>query len=160
MALIRVLFCTTVLLFVTILVLETYDWAGATVSESTPISQNRNLAEKTSKTSLSLRSGFTGIPQSVEARRRPSQMVNITLYEQGIYPQEIRVRPGRVIFSIDDKYGASSGHYIHASGRVERFDKPTERTTRWKGVIELGLGQHEIGDSSKPESRAILIVEP
>ena len=94
-----------------------------------------------------------------EARRRPSQMVNVTLYEQGIYPQKIRVRPGRIIFSIDDKYGEATGLIINAAGRQERIETVAGRL-RGKGVVELGVGRYEIADASRPENRAILIVEP
>ena len=85
-------------------------------------------------------------------------MVNITLYEQGIYPQVIRVRPGRVIFSIDDKSGQASGLIIKAMGREQRIDKSVA-ALRGKGVVEVDVGRHEISDASMPENRSVLIVE-
>lgn len=103
-------------------------------------------------------SRITQSPPS-ERGRGPSQMVNITLYEQGIYPQVIRVRPGRVIFSIDDKSRQASGIIIKAMGREQRIDKSVE-ALRGKGVVEVDVGRHEISDASRPENRSVLIVEP
>jgi hypothetical protein len=85
--------------------------------------------------------------------------INLTVYEQGIFPRRIKVQPGRVTFSIDDRYGYASGLIISGAGHQRQIPKPAARR-RWKGTIRLDVGTYVISDARRPDIRSDLIVSP
>ena len=104
----------------------------------------------------------TNLPQNL--RRGPVQVVRFTLYDAGIYPSEAHAQPGLVAVSIEDLSGASSGLVIERRegkvstllGRVERL----QDRLRARGEILMTLGHYDVYDASRPDNRAVLIVEP
>lgn len=96
--------------------------------------------------------------------RGPVQVLRFTVYDIGLYPQEARAKPGMVTISIEDLSGASSGliiERIEASSRVPGglVSKQTNRL-RSRSEFFLPQGRYEVADASRPDNRALLIVEP
>lgn len=94
----------------------------------------------------------------------PVQVVRFTLYDAGIYPSEARAQPGLVTISIEDLSGASSGLVVERRagdvitplGTVDRLPN----RLRARGEIAMTVGRYEVYDASRPNNRALLIVEP
>jgi hypothetical protein len=96
--------------------------------------------------------------------RGPVQVVHFALYDIGIYPQEARAKPGMVMVAIEDMSGNSSGLIIE---RVEADSYAlaglvSKATNRMRSRNELFLpeGRYEVADATRPENRALLIIEP
>jgi hypothetical protein len=107
-------------------------------------------------------------PRNASAQTRPRsgpvQLVQFTIYDVGIYPQETRVQHGRVAISIEDLTGSSSGLIID---RVEGSERARAGAVnramnqlRVRAEFPLTPGRYEVYDASRPENRAELIVEP
>jgi hypothetical protein len=91
--------------------------------------------------------------------RAAIRMINLTVYERGIYPRKIKVQPGHIMFSIDDRYGYASGLIISGAGHQHQIPKPAARR-RWKGTIRLDVGTFVISDARRPDIRSDLVVSP
>jgi len=96
--------------------------------------------------------------------RGPVQVVRFALYDLGIYPQEARAKPGLVTIAIEDLSGDSSGlsiERIEAASRVPS-GVVSKTTNRLRSRTELFLpeGRYEVSDVTRPDNRALLIVEP
>jgi hypothetical protein len=102
--------------------------------------------------------------QSAVFQRGRVQVVRFTLYDAGIYPQEIRASQGLVTISIEDLTGSSSGVFVQlveptvrvAAGSV---NKATNQL-RSRAELLLSAGRYEVVDATRPDNRASLIVEP
>lgn len=94
---------------------------------------------------------------------RRVQTVRFTLYDAGIYPYEVRANPGRVIVSLEDLTGSSSGVIVERLGENDRLPAGavTKATNRLRSRAELNLttGRYEVVDANRRENRALLIVE-
>lgn len=95
--------------------------------------------------------------------QRRVQIVRFTLYDTGIYPQEVRASPGRLTISLEDLSGSSSGVTVR---RIEENARvPVGVATKAANVLrsrtELNLlaGHYEVVDTSRSDNRALLIVE-
>lgn len=96
--------------------------------------------------------------------RGPVQVVRFALYDIGIYPQEARAKPGMVTIAIEDLSGSSSGltiERVEAASRVSAgvVSKATNRM-RSRNEMFLPEGRYEVADASRPDNRALLIIEP
>ena len=95
--------------------------------------------------------------------RGPVQIVRLTLYDIGIYPQEARAKQGMVTISIEDLSGDSSGLIIErvdtgSRVRAGLVGKPADRR-RSRSELFLPEGRYEVADANRPDNRASLIVE-
>lgn len=96
--------------------------------------------------------------------QRRVQVVHVTLYDTGIYPQEARAYPGPVTISLEDLTGSSSGltvARVDATGRrpVDVVRK-TPNLLRKRTELVLPEGRYELADAMQPDNRAVLIIEP
>lgn len=91
------------------------------------------------------------------------QIVRFTLYDTGIYPQEVRANPGRITISLEDLTRSSSGvvvHRIEENARVRAgVANKAPNSLRSRTDLNLPVGQYELMDATRPENRALLIVE-
>ena len=101
-------------------------------------------------------------PSAVQ-RHQPVQIVSFTLYDTGIYPQEARANPGAVTITIEDLTASSSGLIVElvnerARARAGVIDKAIGRL-RARAELNLVVGRYELVDATRPENRALLIVD-
>ena len=104
------------------------------------------------------------ISAQTRPRSGPVQLVQFTIYDVAIYPQEARVQKGRVAVSIEDLTGSSSGLIIDRVEGNERaragvVNRAMNRL-RVRDEFFLPPGHYEVSDASRPDNRAELIVEP
>jgi hypothetical protein len=96
--------------------------------------------------------------------RGPVQVVRFALYDIGIYPQEARAKPGMITIAIDDLSGNSSGlsiERVEAASRVPAgVVSKTTNGLRSRTELFLPEGRYEVSDVTRPDNRALLIVEP
>ena len=97
------------------------------------------------------------------ASQRRVQIVRFTLYDAGIYPQEVHANPGRVAISLEDLTNSSSGVSVrriaeNAREPVGVANKPPNGF-RSRTEFNLSAGRYEIVDITRPDNRALLIVE-
>ena len=102
-----------------------------------------------------------GAPIAPSQRR--VQIVRFTLYDAGIYPQEVRANAGRLTISLEDLTGSSSGVIVR---RVEGEDRvpaaianKAPNGLRSRTELNLPVGRYELIDATRPDNRALLIVE-
>jgi hypothetical protein len=104
-------------------------------------------------------------PQEGRGREHgPVQLVRFTLYDTGIYPREVHVDKGLIAIAIEDLSGETAGLVVERDnvndrgrvGVVQRFEKHR----RGRGEIAMTPGRYVIYDSSRPDNRAKVIVEP
>ena len=112
---------------------------------------------------LELKTSGNVLAQS-RPRLGPVQLVRFTVYDVGIYPEEVRVRPGPVTFSIEDLTTSSSGWIVERVDqnprlRVGVVNRVTNRL-RTRAELILLPGRYELSDAIRREVRAELIVEP
>jgi hypothetical protein len=102
--------------------------------------------------------------QQLTVLRGPRQNVRFTLYQDGIFPQQLHAKPGNVIIGIEDRTGNSSGLAVQlqtdtlpvAVGQVTA----ALNESRGRVAFSLGAGRYIVFDASRPNNRAELIVEP
>jgi hypothetical protein len=95
--------------------------------------------------------------------QRRVQMVRFTLYDAGIYPQEIRASPGRLTISLEDLTRSSSGvivRRVEENARVPAgVANKAPNALRSRTELNLPAGLYEVADASRPDNQALLIVE-
>lgn len=105
---------------------------------------------------------------SVSANASPDQpnerMQNIrfTVYDVGIYPQEMQVDAGRLSIVFEDRAGKSTSFVIVKENSSQRMgDIKTSKThLRTRGQVQLGPGRYRVFDSARPDIYTVLIVNP
>lgn len=99
----------------------------------------------------------------VAPSQRRVQIVRFTLYDVGIYPQEVRASPGRITISLEDLSGSSSGvivSRIEDNARVPAgVVNKAPNSLRSRTELNLTEGRYEVVDTTRPDNRALLIVE-
>lgn len=102
--------------------------------------------------------------QSKQARG-PVQNVRFIVYDVGIYPPRAKVRPGLVAIAIEDLSGGTEGVVVtklEGGEAAVRVGVVGRLQNKWRGRSEMRLdpGRYEVIDSSRPDNRAELVVEP
>jgi hypothetical protein len=92
------------------------------------------------------------------------QNVRFTIYDVGIYPQEIHVEPGVVAVAIEDRTGKSQGLVIDrddGNGRVS-VGQVQRAPDHWRGrgQVKLEPGRYRVFDKGRPNNQSTLLVEP
>jgi hypothetical protein len=93
--------------------------------------------------------------------RGPAQIVNFTIYEEGIFPRETRASAGIVVLHMDDMSGVSAGLVVVRESQETLL--PVVRSfgqSRGNRRIALGAGRYTVYDASQPLNRATLIIDP
>ncbi|MEK6303566.1 MAG: hypothetical protein AABO41_22920, partial [Acidobacteriota bacterium] len=104
---------------------------------------------------------------SIVVQAKPRELVTTVrfdLFDMGILPREVHVRPGLLAITIEDYSGGTSGVVVEREtgnapeqvGRVERAGG------HWRGrrEIRLGPGRYQVRMADRPANRALLVVEP
>jgi hypothetical protein len=102
-------------------------------------------------------------PDQIGTKERgPVQMVRFTLFEDGIYPREMRVRQGLVNLTIEDKTSGSSSLIVERDVVNQRIGqvRRSEDHKRGRETLRLTPGRYIVSDDSRPGNRATLLVEP
>jgi hypothetical protein len=102
-------------------------------------------------------------PQTVSPRG-PIQNVRFTLYNAGIFPQQLHAKTGNVVIGIEDRTGNSLGLVVQrgtdslgvAIGQVPALLNGSRGHTQFS----LVSGNYVVFDASRPNNRAELVVEP
>ena len=103
-------------------------------------------------------------PTAVDNAREPVQNIRLTVYDVGLYPQEMTVDAGRVGIAIDDRTGKSGGLSLRRldgnSGElVGQVDMTADRH-RSRGYVKLTPGRYKVFDKSNPQIFSMLMVNP
>ena len=102
--------------------------------------------------------------QQPRSTHGPVEVVYFTLYDVGIYPREVKVRAGLIALAIEDLSGGTAGLALTrvVNGQPLRVGLVGRFPNHWRGRSEIRLeaGQYEVFDSSRPNNRATLVVEP
>lgn len=102
--------------------------------------------------------------EQVTQTRGPVQNIRFTVYDAGIHPRQLRVRPGIVGISIEDRTGGSMGLLIEQInggvrlpiGQVNRLSNQL----RGRARFTLEPGRYRISNVTRQTSEAELVVEP
>ena len=103
-------------------------------------------------------------PIALDESKEPVQNIRFTVYDVGIYPQEITVDAGRVGIGVDDRTGKSTGLSLQRvngnSGEfVGQVEMPADHH-RSRGYVKLTPGRYKLSDNSNPQIFSTLIVNP
>jgi hypothetical protein len=95
-------------------------------------------------------------------RPGPRRLVRFTLYDAGVYPEEVHVDRGIVAFLTEDLTGASAGLVVEREEGHERVGdvRRAGRGLRGRQEVELTPGRYRVYDAGRPEKSALLVVEP
>ena len=101
-----------------------------------------------------------GGPQSPN---EPVRNIRFTVYDVGLYPQELQVDAGRVAIAFDDRTGKNSGFVVQRiAGNAEKIGEINLPPGRWRTRAEVRLtpGRYRVFSPARPEIQSILIVNP
>ena len=92
----------------------------------------------------------------------PLQNIRFTVYDVGIYPQEMQVNASRLGIVFDDRTGRSTGFVVqrlagNAFEVVGQINAVPNRP-RTRGEVRLTPGRYRVFDSARPEISSTLIV--
>lgn len=94
----------------------------------------------------------------------PIRNLRFTLFDAGIRPNEMRIKPGLVNIHIEDRTNISQGLTIRRILGSERALLTTVQKApdqlRGRSFVRLMPGQYELFDASRPANKAVLLVEP
>ena len=95
--------------------------------------------------------------------RGPIQNLRFTVYDAGIYPRQLRARPGVVAIALEDRTQRRPGLVIEretvgGSLSVGGISIPLNRS-RARTEFSLGAGRYRVSDATNPANHAELIVE-
>ena len=101
---------------------------------------------------------------SFQSARGPIQNVRFTVYDAGIYPHQLRAKPGIVAIVLEDHTRRRPGLVIEretAAGNVRlgEISFPVHQS-RTRSELGLGLGRYRVSDATNPANQAEIIVEP
>jgi hypothetical protein len=93
----------------------------------------------------------------------PIRTVRFTLFEAGIRPAEMRLKPGLVNLMIEDKTNTAAevtlqkmvGNDREALGRIVKTED-----LRGRNTFRLAPGKYQVTDVNRPNITAVLLVEP
>jgi hypothetical protein len=90
------------------------------------------------------------------------QNIRFTVYDVGIYPQEMEVDAGRLSIVFEDRTGKSTGFVVVREDNLQRVGdiKTSKAHWRTRGEVQLGPGRYRVFDSERPDIHSILIVNP
>jgi hypothetical protein len=95
--------------------------------------------------------------------RGPIQNIRFTLYDAGIYPQQIKLKPGNVAVEIVDRTHVSLGLNIEhetLGARVIVGQVSFLNRLGGRGVFRLDAGNYIVSDVSRAANQAQIVVEP
>jgi hypothetical protein len=103
---------------------------------------------------------------SVSANTSPDQQsarlqnIRFTVYDVGIYPQEIQVDAGWLSIVFEDRTRKSTGFVIVNENSSQRMGeiKTSKTHLRTRGQVQLGPGRYRVFDSARPDIQTVLIV--
>ena len=95
--------------------------------------------------------------------RGPIQNVRFTVYDAGIYPRQLRARPGAVAISLEDRTQRHPALVIAresvsgdlAIGGTSFLSRQSHARTEFRLVV----GQYRLSDTTNPANQAELIIE-
>jgi len=95
--------------------------------------------------------------------RGPIQNVRFTVYEAGIYPRQLRAKPGVVAIVLEDRTRRGPGLVIaretlSGSLSVGVISIPLSQS-RTRMEFRLDAGRYRVSDATNPANQAELIVE-
>lgn len=103
-------------------------------------------------------------PAAGDNSSEPVQNIRFTVYDVGIYPQELTVDAGRVGIAVDDRTGKSTGLSLQRlTGNKDEFVGQVEMTAnhhRSRGYVKLTPGRYKLLNKSDPQIFSTLIVNP
>jgi hypothetical protein len=96
--------------------------------------------------------------------RGPVRMIRFVLLDTGVYPREMRINQGLINLAVEDETGISEGLVVERVVNTARERITTIRrmpnVRRGRELLRLTPGQYVVYDASKPNNKAVLIVEP
>lgn len=107
--------------------------------------------------------GSAGVAQGT-TERGPVRMIRFVLLDVGLYPREMRINQGLINLAVEDETGISEGLVVERVVNTSRERITTIRrmpnVRRGRELLRLTPGQYVVYDASKPNNKAVLIVEP
>ena len=103
------------------------------------------------------------VPTATSTARGPIQNLRFTVYAAGLYPRQLRARPGVVAIVLEDHTRKRPGVVIEretggGSLRVSDISFPPNQS-RIRTELRLGVGRYQVIDATNPANRAELIVQ-
>ena len=99
-----------------------------------------------------------------DSPNEPLQNIKFTVYDVGIYPQEMQVNAGRLGIVFDDRTGKSPAFIVqriteNSTQLVTQINALTNHS-RTRGQVKLTPGRYRVFDSARPQMYSTLIVNP
>lgn len=129
-------------------------------AKSSSVSPNPTNPGDASSTNRKLTAYPSAKPEPKERGR--VQMIRFTVFEQGLFPREIRVRAGLINLAIEDKTISSLGLVIERDAGRQRVGevKHSKDSEHGKEVLRLTPGTYTVYDAGQRANSAKLVVEP
>ena len=99
---------------------------------------------------------------SMVQQHGPLQNIRFTVYDVGIYPQEMEVDAGRLSIVFDDRTGKSTDFVVASENTLQRVANIKTSKAHWRtrGEVQLGPGRYRVFDSARPGIYSVLVVNP
>ena len=96
--------------------------------------------------------------------RGPIQNIRFTVYDAGIYPRQLRAKPGVIAIVVEDRTRRRPGlvitrETVGGSLSVGGISIPLSQS-RARTEFRFGAGRYRMSDTTNPANQAELIVEP
>jgi hypothetical protein len=103
-------------------------------------------------------------PPAASTTRGPIQNIRFTVYDAGIYPRQLRAKPGVIAIVVEDRTRRRPGlvitrENVGGSLSVGGISIPLGQS-RARTEFRLGVGRYRVSDTTNPANQAELIVEP
>jgi hypothetical protein len=96
---------------------------------------------------------------------KPLRLVRVFIHEFDLYPNLIRIKPGRVLIRAENEKRAEIALVVQRVGPAQSLHHTARVTAarhlrRADQVIALGIGEYVFYEESRPTLKGTLIVEP
>lgn len=107
---------------------------------------------------------LTNSKTAIPTTRGPIQNIRFTVYDAGIYPRQLRAKPGVVAIMLEDHTRRGPGLVIEretagGSVRIGEISFPLHQS-RTRTEFGLGVGSYRVSDATNPANQAEILVEP
>ena len=101
-------------------------------------------------------------PAATSTTRGPIQNVHFTVYDAGIYPRQLRAKPGVVAIVLEDRTRQRRDLVVEretgGSLSVGTISIPSGQS-RARAEFRLGAGRYRVSDATNPANQAALVIE-
>lgn len=113
--------------------------------------------------SVSMVMQSSSMPTTTSTARGPIQNLRFTVYDAGLYPRQLRAKPGVVAIVLEDRTRRRPGVVVEretggGSLILSEISFPLNQS-RTRTELRLGVGRYRVFDATNPANQAELIIQ-